>query len=174
MYEYKPAPKLRYVGPKRLVTIAWVCALLLIPLLYFTVTGKVASEEQQQTLKSNFQDDIAAISLEKEACASALQESKASAESCSKKLGVCDNDLSNNIALLKSAQNDLSVMKGTLSECEARRTAAERVSADYENRMKTIAENAAKEICCRPGIGSINYMLENYNIICAGNNTVVC
>lgn len=181
MYEYKESSKLKYVGSKRLVTIAWICALLLIPLLYFTISGKATIDEKQLA----FDSEIAALTQDKNACIE-------NAQSLAGDLSSCNNDLSKSEYSLSTAQNDISMLQAeqskmqsdfqaklsaandNLTQCQSQLSQLSSSAENYDKNLQIFAANAAKEICCRPGISSAEYRVESFNIICAGNTSVVC
>ena len=164
MYQYKLPPIFFTAARKKIMVIASLCALLSI-LFFFTATGNIAVTEEKQTMKER----ISFLEEARLSCIEILQKKAASLDACSTDLQNCNSLLATaslsfpfrqNISVLNSCNDMMISANQTISQCE------------YAFEMLVI--NSAREICCKSGIETTDFTVENYKIKCSGNYKLNC
>jgi hypothetical protein len=169
MYDYKPLKVSFSASVKKLLIIAWVCALLLLPLLYFTATGKVTVDDE----KMGLQEKISLLERSRSACDESLQKKTDLMSNCLLDVQSCNSLLTaKSNQLIESqpnpSQNDsVSYYKNLLTE-------ANRTISQCEYTFEMVVMNSARQICCIPGADTASFTVENYRIKCSGSYVIDC
>jgi len=165
MYQFRPHRVYFAASVKKFLIIAWICALLLIPLTYFTMTGKVAGDQE----KTKVEQRVNLLEQSRTACVESLQKKSDNLTECIFNLQSCSSLLESKTLVLNNQtmpanasyyQNLLVEANRTISECQ------------YTFEMLVI--NSAKDICCTAGIDAASFTVENYKIKCAGSYMINC
>jgi len=173
MYQFKFAGG-SSAGNKKLLMVAWVIALVLIPIFYLTVTGRVAVDEKNLELDQKLSN----AAVQNAACSSDLKACGDNLEKCNSELTATKNSLN---AKLSSKEVELAAVKTELSQISFNISYYETMLSQANSSVqqcqfaaKAVVVSYAKDVCCRPGLDAAKFGIVNNRITCSGNYNINC
>jgi peptidoglycan hydrolase CwlO-like protein len=165
MYQFKTTDH-----KKNLILIAWIVALILIPVFYLAVTGKATVDENNAELRSRL--DVALN--QNELYLNDLKQCTDSMNQCSDQISSAQNALAGRDSQLAELRGQVSDINESLSSCQSEIAASNRTIQLLRNDLQSVVVNAARDVCCRPGINATSFGLSSGRIVCSGNYTIDC
>ena len=162
---------------KRLVILAWVIAIVLIPVFYFTISGKATVVSSVEDL----QQQLAATEDERDRCYRNLAGCEVDVTSYQTDIGnlrieldQAKSKLAETQSLLSVTQNRLSTVEQELSQIQFNISFYEAQVTEANQKFRLVVVNSARQVCCTPGTEIAGFSVVDNKIICRGDYNVNC
>jgi len=173
-YAPKPAPNKAIDimdRNRKLVIISVAVVVIIIAALLGSATGFLTLQDSEKT---QLKQALNLATQQKNQCNIDLSSATASLDNCKSRLDSTKNDLTTCQSDLASVKNIVSQLDVSVNQCNDEKAAIQKNLDRLQTDYNMLTANAAKAVCCTPGLTSAQWDVQNNSIVCVGNQTLVC